>query len=85
MILEFGIWSKNVPYPVRQWSEYFDPWYGNCFTFNSAYKSKDFEPRTASMPGIWEGLTVEIFLDQDNYMRNRLSKNAGARNGIFQI
>ncbi len=25
------------------------------------------------------GLTLELFLDQDNYMLKRLSKNAGAR------
>ena len=36
-------------------------------------------PRQASLTGVNYGLTVEMFLDQDNYMLKKLSKNAGAR------
>ncbi len=57
----------------------FDPNYGNCYTFNSGYNNLDPHPRKASLTGKANGFTAEIFLDQANYMLNKLSKKAGAR------
>ena len=58
--------------------------YGNCFSFNFQYNIDDPDlfislPRLATLTGSSNGLTVEVFLDQDNYMLNKLSKKAGAR------
>ncbi len=36
-------------------------------------------PRKASLTGMSNGLSVELNLDQSNYMKGRLSKKAGAR------
>ena len=57
----------------------FSPSYGNCFTFNSAYNDDDPTTRKASLTGVTEGLSIELYLDQRNYMLNKLSKKAGAR------
>ena len=54
--------------------------YGNCYSFNYNYNLKDTRRnRTATLTGTSYGLSVEIFLDQANYMLNKLSKQAGAR------
>ena len=53
--------------------------YGNCFTFNSAYNDDDPTTQKASLTGVTEGLSIELYLDQRNYMLNKLSKKAGAR------
>ena len=58
--------------------------YGNCFSFNSHYNQDDPDllnssQRLATLTGTSNGLTVEVFLDQDNYMLKKLSKKAGAR------
>ena len=58
--------------------------YGNCFSFNSHYNKYDpalfnSHQRFATLTGTSNGLTVEVFLDQDNYMIKKLSKKAGAR------
>ena len=34
---------------------------------------------TATVTGVQSGLVLEMFLDQTNYMYNKLSKKAGAR------
>jgi hypothetical protein len=63
----------------RYWTQSFSPTYGSCYTFNSAHNPTDPVPRRASLTGISNGFSVEIFLDQGNYMLNKLSKKAGAR------
>ena len=57
----------------------FSPSYGNCFTFNSAYNDDDPSTRQSSLTGVSAGLSIELYLDQRNYMLNKLSKKAGAR------
>ena len=69
---------------VRYWYAFVTAEYGNCFAFNSQYNKKDPElkdshQRFATLTGTSNGLTVEVFLDQDNYMIKKLSKKAGAR------
>ena len=64
----------------RYWYTFTTPAYGNCFTFNSDYNKKDLNiKRNTSLTGSSNGLIVEVFLDQANYMLNKLSKKAGAR------
>ena len=63
----------------RYWVQNFSPSYGNCFTFNSAYNDDDPSTRKASLTGVSSGLSIELYLDQRNYMLNKLSKKAGAR------
>ena len=58
------------------------PSYGTCFTFNSAKKlgSEDSQGiKKASLTGVSNGLSIEMFIDQTNYMINKLSKRAGVR------
>ena len=56
------------------------PGYGNCFTFNAAYNEKDTKaPRNATLTGVSNGLTIELFLHQYNYMLEGLSQKAGVR------
>lgn len=55
--------------------------FGNCFTFNSLYHLADdpYPRRRATLTGSLYGLSIEVFLDQENYMLKKLSKKAGAR------
>ena len=54
--------------------------FGNCFTFNYDRNYADRRRyRKTTLTGTSYGLSVEIFLDQTNYMLNKLSKKAGAR------
>ena len=54
--------------------------YGNCFIFNSHYNKIDPDPkRKVTLTGSSNGLTLEVYLDQKNYMLKKLSKKAGAR------
>jgi hypothetical protein len=69
----------NNVFLVRYWTQTFAPNYGNCYTFNSGYNDDDPVPRKASLTGVANGFSAEIFLDQTNYMLNKLSKKAGAR------
>ena len=62
------------------WYEFATAEYGNCFTFNSYYNKEDpHSKRNATISGMSNGLTVEVFLDQRSYMLKKLSKMAGAR------
>ena len=54
------------------------PTYGNCFTFNSGM-DPDNDVRSVTVTGSQNGLTLELYLDQTNYMYNKLSRKAGAR------
>ena len=54
------------------------PTYGNCFTFNSGMDPNN-GVRSVTVTGSQNGLTLELFLDQNNFMYNKLSKKAGAR------
>ena len=68
----------------RYWYAFVTAEYGNCFSFNSHYNQDDPDltnssQRSATLTGTSNGLTVEVFLDQDNYMLKKLSKKAGAR------
>ena len=54
--------------------------FGNCYTFNYDRNYADQRRyRNATLTGTSYGLSIEIFLDQTNYMLNKLSKKAGAR------
>ena len=54
--------------------------FGNCYAFNYDRNMLDTRrERKATLTGTSYGLSVEIFLDQTNYMLNKLSKQAGAR------
>ena len=63
--------------PNRYWEESFSPSYGTCYTFNSGRNSRTV--RKASLTGVNNGLSVEMFIDQANYMINKLSKRSGMR------
>ena len=56
---------------------FFTPTYGNCFTFNSGLNKSSV--RAVTVTGPLNGLALEMFLDQGNYMFNKLSRKAGAR------
>ena len=69
---------------IRYWYPFVTAEYGNCFSFNSHYNKNDPDlfnsrQRLATLTGTSNGLTVEVFLDQKNYMLEKLSKKAGAR------
>ncbi len=57
------------------------PNYGNCFTFNAVYNDQgdDDAPRNATLTGATNGLSLELFVDQLNYMTGALSERAGVR------
>lgn len=63
------------------WYGFGMPQFGSCFTFNSAYNfENDPQPdRDATLTGSLYGLSVQVFLDQGNYMLKKLSQKAGAR------
>ena len=78
MIFDIAFYKKKSYF--RYWYTFTTPAYGNCFTFNSDYNKKDLNiKRNTSLTGSSNGLIVEVFLDQANYMLNKLSKKAGAR------
>ena len=59
------------------WRSFFSPNFGNCFTFNSGLDNRTVGRVTLTGPS--NGLMLELFLDQGNYLYNRLSRKAGAR------
>ena len=64
----------------KYWKMVNVPSFGNCYTFNSAYNKNDSAaPRNATLTGVSNGLSFEMFLDQFNYMLEGLSPKAGAR------
>ncbi len=64
----------------RLWLTTFSPTYGNCYTFNSKHNARtNYTSRRASLTGMSNGFSVELYLDQGNYMLHKLSKKAGAR------
>ena len=64
----------------RYWYPFTTAEFGNCYTFNYNDNPMDaWNYRKATLTGTLYGLSVQIFLDQDNYMLNKLSKRAGAR------
>lgn len=45
------------------------PGYGNCFTLNAVYNSRDEKaPRRVSLTGAANGLTLELYLDQQSFL-----------------
>ena len=78
------------------WEQFTHPKYGNCFIFNSGLNaSKEVKKgiklsknliklkvRQVTVTGSSNGLVLELYLDQTNYMYNKLSKAAGARVNI---
>ena len=62
----------------RNWYSFSHPKYGNCYTFNSRLSSA-VPVRQVTLTGSDHGLVLELFLDQSNYMYNKLTKSAGAR------
>ena len=63
---------------VSYWNAFTTPNFGNCFTFNSGM-SPNHEVERVTVTGSQNGLVLEMFLDQTNYMYNKLSRKAGAR------
>ena len=64
----------------KYWHVYPTAGYGNCLTFNAEKNTKDANRgRKATLTGNLYGLKIEVYLDQENYMLNKLSKKAGAR------
>ena len=64
----------------KYWHPFSTAEFGNCWIFNYAGNRQDDRiGRKATLTGSLYGLSVQIFLDQDNYMLNKLSKRAGAR------
>lgn len=62
----------NTTHHFSFWMPYNTAAFGNCYTFNSAYHANDTEaPRMATLTGMSNGLIVEMFLDQGNYMLER--------------
>merc|ERR550534_659385 len=62
---------------LSKWKSFTTPVYGNCFTFNSNESTE--EVAKVTVTGSGNGLVLEMFLDQSNYMYNKLSRKAGAR------
>ena len=55
------------------------PTYGSCFTINSNLSGSASVLWKSSLSGPNLGLQIELKLDQDDYMKNGLTKMAGAR------
>ncbi|CAG0901447.1 unnamed protein product, partial [Darwinula stevensoni] len=55
--------------------------YGICYTFNSNFNTNDSKAgkRISSLTGSDYGLSLELYLDQDDYMSNVVSESAGVR------
>ncbi len=53
------------------------PGYGNCYTFNTGLGNNT--AKKTALTGNINGLKVELFLDQSNYMLQKLSKKGGVR------
>jgi hypothetical protein len=62
---------------ISLWEETTFPGFGNCFTFNSGLNDRT--PRTTALTGNINGLSLELFVDQSNYMLKKLAKRAGIR------
>ncbi|CAG0887660.1 unnamed protein product [Darwinula stevensoni] len=60
----------------------FDPNYGACYTFNSLLNEEDdYFPgnRQTGLSGLLSGLSMDLFLNQTEYMPSVIAQNAGAR------
>ena len=55
------------------------PTYGSCFSINSNLSGNASVLWKSSLSGPNLGLQMELKLDQDDYMKNGLTKTAGAR------
>ncbi|CAG0888605.1 unnamed protein product [Darwinula stevensoni] len=57
------------------------PLYGACFMFNAAWNPNDSNAgkRISGKTGEETGLSLELFVDQENYIANPISASAGAR------
>ncbi|CAG0888602.1 unnamed protein product [Darwinula stevensoni] len=57
------------------------PQYGACYMFNTAWNPNDSNggQRISGKTGEETGLSLEVFIDQTNYMKNTISASAGAR------
>ena len=85
--LHHNIYTENVFFDLTEcnwyfsfsfWNVFTTPSYGNCFTFNSGMNSTK-KVKMVTVTGSQNGLVLELFLDQTNYMYNKLSRKAGAR------
>ncbi|TRY68751.1 hypothetical protein TCAL_04698, partial [Tigriopus californicus] len=62
------------------WKKVNIPSFGNCFIFNSAFNETDqTQSRNATLTGAANGMSLQLFLDQDSYMLKGLSQQAGVR------
>lgn len=53
--------------------------YGSCYSFNSNMSGSAATIWSSSLPGPIMGLQVVLNLEQSQYMRNSITKSAGAR------
>ncbi|XP_040571156.1 epithelial sodium channel subunit gamma-like isoform X2 [Lepeophtheirus salmonis] len=66
-------------YHEKFWRVMSIPCCGNCFTFNTIFNDQDNDTlKKVSLTGIMNGLSLELYLNQDNYMQKGLSRKAGA-------
>ena len=77
-LVEIGIHYHNDNFFNRFWTMFTTPTYGNCFTFNSGMNLNT-DVKRVTVTGSRNGLDLELYLDQKNYMYNKLSRKAGAR------
>ena len=69
--------NPACPCTPSLWLETTVPGFGNCFTFNSALGGKP--AMNTTLTGNKNGFSLELFIDQSNYMLNKLSTKAGIR------
>ena len=62
-----------------EWSNFNDPKFGNCFTFNAVSAAEGASPKVVTLTGSAGGLDLELFLNQQFYMPDSLSEVAGAK------
>ena len=65
---------EHILYSSSYWTKTYSPSYGTCYTFNSANNPDVTEVQKASLTGVSNGLSIEVFIDQGNYMIKKLSK-----------
>ncbi|XP_030832914.1 degenerin mec-4 isoform X2 [Strongylocentrotus purpuratus] len=69
---------KGIPCSPENFTKFYDSILGNCYTFNSG---KNGEQLTTNRPGSTHGLTLELFVQQDEYVEG-MTEEAGFRVSI---
>ena len=78
MLLEC-VWKERQCYP-ENFTRFHHPLYGNCFSFNAGFDDarKTRAMETTSMPGPRDGLTVQLYAEEDEYVP-LVADSVGAR------